>query len=62
MLTSLLGPIGSLSSAFAVDHSVSHWLTRRVSQPKNSAVTAASLVFVIFLWGGNNAGTGKGRY
>ena len=35
----------------------SHWLTRRVSQPKNNAVTAASLLFVIFLWGGNNAGT-----
>ena len=34
-----------------------HWLTRRVSQPKNNAVTAASLLFVIFLWGGNNAGT-----
>jgi drug/metabolite transporter (DMT)-like permease len=28
-----------------------------VSQPKNNAVTAASLLFVIFLWGGNNAGT-----
>ena len=34
-----------------------YWLTRRVSQPKNNAVTAASLLFVIFLWGGNNAGT-----
>jgi hypothetical protein len=28
-----------------------------VSQPKNNAITAASLLFVIFLWGGNNAGT-----
>jgi exopolysaccharide biosynthesis predicted pyruvyltransferase EpsI len=28
-----------------------------VSQFKNNAVTAASLLFVIFLWGGNNAGT-----
>jgi hypothetical protein len=28
---------------------VAHWLTRRVSQPKNNAVTATSLLFVIFL-------------
>jgi len=28
-----------------------------VSQPKNNAVIAGSLLFTIFLWGGNNAGT-----
>jgi drug/metabolite transporter (DMT)-like permease len=28
-----------------------------VSQQKNNAVTAGSLLFVVFLWGGNNAGT-----
>ena len=33
------------------------WLTRRVSQPKNNAAIAGSLVLVSFLWGGNNAGT-----
>jgi drug/metabolite transporter (DMT)-like permease len=28
-----------------------------VSQPKNNAIIAGSLLFTIFLWGGNNAGT-----
>ena len=28
-----------------------------MSQPKNNAVIAGSLLFTIFLWGGNNAGT-----
>ena len=28
-----------------------------VPQPKHNAATAASLLFVVFLWGGNNAGT-----
>jgi drug/metabolite transporter (DMT)-like permease len=28
-----------------------------VSQPKNNAVIAGSLLFTVFLWGGNNAGT-----
>jgi len=34
-----------------------HWLTRRVSQPKHNVAIAGSLLFVAFLWGGNNAGT-----
>jgi hypothetical protein len=34
-----------------------HWLTRRVSQPKHNVAIAGSLLFVVFLWGGNNAGT-----
>jgi drug/metabolite transporter (DMT)-like permease len=33
------------------------WLTRRVSQPKNNVAIAGSLLFVVFLWGGNNVGT-----
>jgi drug/metabolite transporter (DMT)-like permease len=34
-----------------------HWLTRRVSQKKNTATIAASLLLVVILWGGNNVGT-----
>ena len=34
-----------------------HWLTPAVSQSKNNAVVAGSLLFTVFLWGGNNAGT-----
>jgi hypothetical protein len=34
-----------------------HWLTRRVPQPKHNVAIAGSLLFVAFLWGGNNAGT-----
>jgi len=34
-----------------------HWLTPRVSQPKNNAVIAGSLLLTVFLWGGSNAGT-----
>ena len=34
-----------------------HWLTPRVSQQRNNALMAGSLLLVIFLWGGNNAGT-----
>jgi drug/metabolite transporter (DMT)-like permease len=33
------------------------WLTRRVPQPKHNVAIAGSLLFVAFLWGGNNAGT-----
>lgn len=33
------------------------WLTRRVSSPRNNAFLAASLLFAVFLWGGNNTGT-----
>jgi len=33
------------------------WLTRRVSPPKSNAMLALSLVFAVFLWGGNNSGT-----
>ena len=32
-----------------------HWLTPRVSQQRNNALMAGSLLLVIFLWGGNNA-------
>ena len=28
-----------------------------MSQPKNNTIIAGSLLFTIFLWGGNNAGT-----
>jgi len=28
-----------------------------VSQPKHNVAIAGSLLFVVFLWGGNNAGT-----
>ena len=34
-----------------------HWLTPAVSQSKNNAAVAGSLLFTVFLWGGNNAGT-----
>jgi drug/metabolite transporter (DMT)-like permease len=34
-----------------------HWLTPGVSESKNNAVVAGSLLFTVFLWGGNNAGT-----
>jgi drug/metabolite transporter (DMT)-like permease len=34
-----------------------HWLTPRVSQQRNNSLMAGSLLLVIFLWGGNNAGT-----
>ncbi len=34
-----------------------HWLTRRVSKKTDNAAIAASLLLVVFLWGGNNAGT-----
>jgi drug/metabolite transporter (DMT)-like permease len=34
-----------------------HWLTSRVSQQKNHTAIVGSLLFVAFLWGGNNAGT-----
>ena len=34
-----------------------HWLTPRVSQQRNNAAIAGSLLLVVFLWGGNNAGT-----
>ncbi len=34
-----------------------HWLTPGVSQSKNNAAVAGSLLFTVFLWGGNNAGT-----
>ena len=47
----------SPSSQISLAMAASHWLTRRVSQPKNNAAIAGSLLFVIFLWGGNNAGT-----
>lgn len=33
------------------------WLTHRVSSPRNNAVLAVSLLFAVFLWGGNNTGT-----
>jgi hypothetical protein len=34
-----------------------HWLTRGVPQPKHNVAIAGSLLFVAFLWGGNNAWT-----
>ena len=34
-----------------------HWLTPRVPPQKNHTAIAGSLLFVVFLWGGNNAGT-----
>jgi drug/metabolite transporter (DMT)-like permease len=34
-----------------------HWLTRGVSQSKNNAAIAGSLLLVSIMWGGNNAGT-----
>jgi drug/metabolite transporter (DMT)-like permease len=33
------------------------WLTPAVSQSKNNTAVAGSLLFTVFLWGGNNAGT-----
>jgi drug/metabolite transporter (DMT)-like permease len=34
-----------------------YWLTRLVPQPKHNIAIAGSLLLVVFLWGGNNAGT-----
>jgi DME family drug/metabolite transporter len=33
------------------------WLTRAVSKPKNNGTIVASLLLVVFFWGGNNVGT-----
>jgi drug/metabolite transporter (DMT)-like permease len=40
-----------------IGKSRARWLTPAVSQSKTNAAVAGSLLFAVFLWGGNNAGT-----
>ncbi len=53
------GPFGAGSGkyAFFIGNRPSSRFTRRVSENKNNASIAGGLLLVVFLWGGNNAGT-----
>jgi len=53
----MVGPCRTGGQTNFIGNRGGRWLTRRVSQPKNNAAIAGSLLLVSIMWGGNNAGT-----